>query len=100
MKAAPNHHYENSDAQVLCQRLPNRKLVFHNTSAQILDKVQAQLNREETNKIKSLDELAYLIIDTLSPIQAAAENAISLGVKDIFHDARPAKTRSNMNEFV
>ena len=46
VKVAPNRRYENSDAQVLCQHLPNGELVFHNTSAQILNNVQAQLDKE------------------------------------------------------
>ena len=89
VKAAPNHRYENSDAQVLCQHLPNGKLVFHNTSAQILNKVHAQLNKEETNKIKSLEELAHLIMDTLTPTQRAAENAIKEGVTVAFDKIVP-----------
>ena len=58
VKAAPNHRYENSDAQVLCQHLPNGKLVFHNTSAQILNKVQAQLNKENETRLEYSDTFA------------------------------------------
>ena len=65
VKVTPDRRYESS--WVRRQHLPNGKLVFHNTSAEILNKVQAQLNKEETSKRKTLEELLSVYVVFLLP---------------------------------